>query len=320
MKASLHLPIEIVIDAPSHGETLRTIAQATERLDFDACNLTDHPAPTSAWRNQGETGKTSSGGHDALDPFTGLAFIAAATTRLRLHTHILVLPYRNPFITAKAAATLDMLSDGRLTLGVASGYLKGEYAAVGADFAARGAIMDDALKVWKLAWSGEPVDYEGRGFKGDAIMPRPLPAQKPHPPIWGGGNGAPAVRRAAEQCDGWSPFFAAPEHAAKTSAEALVTIDDLRAKIADVREMRARAGRSGGFDICVAPPTKRVESCTPAEAQRIIDVVGQMAEIGVTWIVASMPQTGLSGFLDSIQWYSEDVLPHVHALQPHALA
>ncbi len=320
MKVSLHLPIENVIEATDHGEALRIIAHTAEDAGFDACNLTDHPAPTAAWRNQTNMTKTGSGGHDAFDPFTGLAFIAAATSRIRLHTHILVLPYRNPFITAKAGATLDLLSGGRLTLGVASGYLQGEYDAVGVAFEDRGTIMTENLQAWKLAWSGEAVSLTGRTFKADNILPMPLPVQRPHPPIWGGGNGEAAIRRAAQHCDGWSPFFAAPEHAAKTRTEALVTLDDMREKIAVLRAHLERAERAGQpFDICCAPPTKRVEDYTAAEARKIVDIVGQMAGLGISWIVASMPQGSLAQFLEGLHWYAEEVLRHIHPITERTL-
>jgi len=273
--------------------------QAAERAGYDACNLTDHPAPTAEWRR--------GGGHDGLDPFAAFAFIAGVTTRIRLHTHIVVLPYRNPLLTAQSAATVDVLSNGRLILGVASGYLKGEYEALGVDFESRGALMDEALEVMKLAWSGESVVYEGRNFKAVGNEPRPLPVQQPHPPIWGGGNGERVIRRAAELCDGWYPFFAPPAAAKAARTAALVTLEDLRAKIAVLRGHLDRLGRAGPFDICAAPP-QQLQACSASEAQRFLDIVGTMAEMGVTWMVNSLPAQELPGLLDSIQWFGEEVL------------
>src|SRR5579862_634730 len=171
MKVSLYL--QMLTPEFETAAAMKSMVQSAERAGFDACNLTDHPTPTAKWR--------AAGGHDSYDPFAGLAFAAAVTSRIRLHTHIVVLPYRNPFITAKAAATVDVVSEGRLILGVASGYQRGEYEALGVDFASRGAIMDEALRVMKMAWSDEPVNYQGKGFVAADNLPRPLPVQKPHP-------------------------------------------------------------------------------------------------------------------------------------------
>jgi probable F420-dependent oxidoreductase len=300
MKFSMFLPMRSdELQNFQSAAALKVIVQAAERAGYDACNLTDHPAPTADWRR--------SGGHDGLDPFAGLAFIAGVTSKIRLHSHIVVLPYRNPLLTAQSAATVDVLSGGRLILGVASGYLKGEYDALGAPFESRGALMDEALAVLKLAWSGEPVVYEGSNFKAVGNEPRPLPIQKPHPPIWGGGNGERVIRRAAELCDGWAPFFAPAAAAQAARTAELSTIDELRAKIALLRGHLDRVGRTRPFDICAAPP-HQLEACSAAEAQRFLDVVGTMQEMGVTWMVNSLPGDDLPSLLDSIAWFGEEVL------------
>jgi probable F420-dependent oxidoreductase len=218
MKLSLCLPMAIeVADEFQNTAAVRAIAETAERLGFAGINLTDHPAPSAKWRNNG--------GHDAFDPFAALGFIGGVTHKIRLHTHIVVLPYRNPFITAKAAATVDVLSAGRLTIGIGSGYMRSEYSAVGASFETRGAAMDEAIEVMRLAWSGEPVSYEGKSFKAFGAQPRPIPVQNPIP-IWGGGNSERAIQRAARLCEGYSPFFAPPTLAASARTEELVTLQD----------------------------------------------------------------------------------------------
>ena len=107
------------------GEGVVRLARAAEAAGFDGYGFTDHPAPTQAWLD--------AGGHDALDPFVALGVVAAVTSTIRLIPNIVVLPYRNPFVVAKAAATLDSLSGGRFTLATGVGYLEGEYAALGVD-------------------------------------------------------------------------------------------------------------------------------------------------------------------------------------------
>ena len=304
MKVSLYLTLaQIVGQEPEKaGERLKAVVQAAEQAGFDACNLTDHPAPSTEWIN--------AGGHDAFDPFASLSFMAAATSRIRLHTNIIVLPYRNPFITAKAAATLDVLSGGRLILGIGSGYQQVEYEALGADFAGRGAAMDEAIDVMKLAWSGESVVYRGKTFAAQGVLPRPLPLQKPHPPIWAGGNSNRALRRAAEKCDGWAPFFVSPKQAARNLTDALVTREDLVARIAIVRGYRDAAGRTGPFDICANAATG-FRARTPGDAHAMIEETGKLAEAGVTWINCDIPGVDVAAVIDGIAWCADAVLPHI---------
>ena len=152
---------------------------AVEQAGFDAFALTEHPIPGANW--------LAHGGHQTLDPFVGLAFAAAVTERIRLLTHLSVVPYRNPFLLAKSAATLDRCSKGRFILGIGTGYHKTEFFALGVDFEERNALFDEALDVLPRAWSGEPFDAEGLHFTAKGVIQRPRPAQNPIP-IWIGGN------------------------------------------------------------------------------------------------------------------------------------
>jgi probable F420-dependent oxidoreductase len=124
------------------------LAQAAEAAGFGGFAFTEHPAPAAKWM--------ATGGHPTLDPFVALGHVAAVTKTLRLLTYLTVLPYRNPMLLAKAAATVDLLSGGRFILGVGTGYLKGEFRALGVDFEERNALFDEALDVLPLHWSGEP--------------------------------------------------------------------------------------------------------------------------------------------------------------------
>src|SRR5450755_4125708 len=143
MKLSVELPI-------ASPDELMTCALAIEEAGFDACFVTDYPFPTRAW--------LTTGGHETLDPFVALSFAAAATGRLRLHTNCLIPAYRNPYLAAKAVATLDACSRGRVILGVALGYLEPEFEALGVPFAERARRLDEALSAMKAAWAGEIPD------------------------------------------------------------------------------------------------------------------------------------------------------------------
>src|SRR5437899_10074626 len=138
-----------------------------------------------------------------------MAFVAAKTTRLRLVTSVMIVPYRNPVLTAKALATIDVLSKGRVTLGVGVGWMREEFEALGApDFDRRGAVTDEYLRVFKTLWTESPASFSGRFYRFEALHCRPQPVQKPHPPIWVGGHSKAALRRAARFGDGWHPVGA----------------------------------------------------------------------------------------------------------------
>src|SRR5690349_22556913 len=149
------------------GAGIAAVAAAAESAGFDGFGFTDHPAPSQRWLD--------GGGHDALDPFVAMGFAAARTTTLRLIPNIVVLPYRNPFVVAKAAATLDVLSGGRFTLAVGAGYLKGEFAALGVDHAERNELFDEALTVLRAVWTGDDVSIEGRHFSARGVTSHPRP-------------------------------------------------------------------------------------------------------------------------------------------------
>src|SRR5207249_1529634 len=112
-----------------------------------------------------------------------------------------------PFLTARAVAGLDVLSKGRVILGVGAGYLKGEYKALGVEFERRNELMDEYLLAMKAAWTSDEFTFQGSGYQAldNRILPRP--AQRPHPPLLIGGNSRRAIRRAVELGDAWNPFF-----------------------------------------------------------------------------------------------------------------
>ena len=178
------------------------VARIAERVGFGGFALTEHPSPGARW--------LASGGHQSLDPFVALSYVAAVTTTMRLLTYVSVMPYRNPLLLAKTAATLDKLSGGRFILGVGTGYLKGEFRALGVDIEERNALFDEALDVLPMHWSGEPFSYKGRHFEAVECIGRPCPVQQPIP-IWIGGNAKITRRRVAERAQGWMPLLVPPE-------------------------------------------------------------------------------------------------------------
>src|SRR5690242_15140978 len=229
MRFTIGLPTDHVAQADEFvtGEAVMECARVAEDAGFDACFVTDHPAPDIKW--------LEGGGHHALDPFVALSFAAAATTRLRVQTHILVLPYRNPLLTAKSVLSLDVLSGGRVILGVAPGYLKPEFAALGVDFDERNDLTDEAIDVMRRVWSEDEVEVTGRHFRTRGTTMRPRPPQQPYPPIWIGGNSTAAIRRAAERGQGWVPFPNPGGLTARVRTPQLANLDELASRLRILR-------------------------------------------------------------------------------------
>lgn len=277
------------------------ISQHVEKLGFHAGNVTDHPCPTARWRD--------SGGHDAQDPFVMLSFVAAATTTLRLQTGILVLPYRNPFITARAASTLDVFSNGRLTLGLGAGYLKGEYYALGVKFDDRNDLMDEYIQAMKASWTGEEFDFEGSGYSARGNRVRPKPVQSPHPPLLVGGNSKRAIRRAVELADGWNPFFTGQVSTATTRTQSMSSEDDLITGINYMREHCEKTGRETMPIIWLASIMQPGEKW---ETQGILDRLARYQELGVAGAATNFEGRSRAEWCDNAERFAADVLSQLN--------
>ena len=283
------------------GAGVGAVAVAAEAAGFHGFGFTDHPAPTERW--------LQSGGHDALDPFVAMGFAAAHTTTLRLIPNVVVLPYRNPFVVAKAGATLDLLSEGRFTLAVGVGYLKREFLALGVDFEERGALFEEALQVIRDVWTGDDVTFEGRHFTASGITAHPRPTSRPHPPIWIGGNTAAARRRAVLYGDGWCPFAAPAQLAQTARTAALDSLDALGEAIDDLRRRCDDAGRDPStLDITFTNLEGGSPGTVDFDADRYLAGVGRLADLGVTWIQVHIPGDGLTHALEAIQSFGEQVI------------
>lgn len=287
------------------GAAFAELAGLLETHGFSSAALTDHPAPSEAWR-QG-------GGHDTLDPFVGLAFVAAATSELRLLTYLAVLPYRNPFLIAKTVATLDALSGGRVDFGLGTGYLKSEYFALGVDFDERNALFDESLEVMKLAWTGEPVTYQGLHFSARGVTAMPTPQQKPYPPIWLGGNSKLTRRRVVEQATGWLPMLNPPEFATARRSAVLETIDDFAVMLADLHEHAERIGRTEPIEVMFCPPDVPLEHDDAALGAHV-EFTKQLADLGVQWIAINGQGRSLADAKSYIQRYADAVVDEITTL------
>jgi probable F420-dependent oxidoreductase len=293
---AVELPTMAVDTGPElvSGEAVREIAAAIEAAGFDGCYVTDHPAGDARW--------LAGGGHHALDPFVALSFAAAATRSLRLITYVYIPAYRNPFISAKAALSLDVLSGGRFVFGMAAGYLKPEFGALGVDFDERNELLDEAIEVMKLAWTQDAVAYDGRHFRARAVSMLPRPISKPHPPLWMGGNSYRAIRRAVEQCQGWVPFASGGMAAATRTAD-ITSVDDLRSRIEYARAHAAAIGRTEPFDISFS-----AVPADPLDAARERERLDELRDAGVTWVSVGFDARDRATYLARLRGYADDVL------------
>jgi probable F420-dependent oxidoreductase len=300
MKVSLLLPTDQVqsLDEFITAEAVAEISQAAEAAGFDAVNATDHPLPGDEWM--------ATGGHHALDLFVTLAFAAAHTDRLRLHTNLTVVPYRNPGVLAKSVATLDQLSGGRTIVAVGAGYQEAEFKALGVDFERRNDMTDDGIKTITAIWTGE-------SFNGNTALPRP--AQRPHPPIWVGGNSRRAMRRSIDLADGWCPVPNPRATVARRHTSQLETPEDLRQRVEEMREYAASVGRSGPFEL----PFMAFDGLPREHSQTAVDHfladTEVLADIGVTYLVAGMHARTRREFLNEIDYLGREIIPRLDQIE-----
>lgn len=258
---------------------LRDVAIAAERAGFYGIALTEHPVPGARW--------LENGGHQSLDPLVALGYVAGATTTLRLLTNLVVAPYRNPFLLAKAAATVDKLSGGRLILGLGAGYQKSEFYALGIDFEERNALFDEVLDALPLHWSGEPFTFEGRHFNARDVIARPRPVQDPIP-IWIGGNSRLSRRRVVSKAQGWMPMMGGPQLVKTARTVAIESLAQLAEMIAEVRDAAAEAGRTDALDFLSSYQDWSIRA-PGHDADRHREALAEIEKAGVTHLIVSAP-------------------------------
>ena len=197
VRYSFRIPNADYLGFQATPEAIIETACKAEDLEFDALLVNDHvivdDSPGSGpWRN-------------VYDPLMVLSYVAARTTRALLATSVLIMPYRNPIVTAKMIATLDRMSGGRAIVGVGAGWNEAEYDALGVPYRQRGARTTEYLRLWKACWEPGPTTFHGRFFSFDNMHVNPKPVQQPHPPIWVGGSSHASLRRAARFAQVGSP-------------------------------------------------------------------------------------------------------------------
>lgn len=269
-------------EANAGGPEILRIAQAADRFGYAWLTCSDHVAVPAS--HVGAMGATW------YEPSTTLAFLAAATERIRLLCHVLVLPYRHPLVVAKTFATLDQLSGGRVIIGTGTGHLKPEFRSLGIDHAQRAEMSDEYLQALAVALAQPTSTFRGRWVEWRDMVVAPRPRQQPRPPIWAGGNSATAARRAARHADGWVPWQLEPEH--------------LRERAQLAREARQRAGETADFEVVAPCYIGRSEV-----AERLAERLRSWQSAGATAAHVGFESSSLNELLERMELLQSDVAP-----------
>ena len=298
------------------GPGLGAMARAAEAGGLDLLAFNDHvvvPGGISSkypYSNDGAWPGAAVG--ECLEMVTAAAFIAAATETIGLLTSVMVVPHRPAVLAAKMLATVDVLSGGRLTVGAGAGWMREEFEALdAASFDERGAVTDEYIQAFKTLWTEDAPSMSGKHVRFDNVVFEPKPMQKPHPPIWIGGESGPAIRRAARLGDGWYPSNHNPAHL-------LDTPERYAHGAAKLDAAADRAGRDGRdihraylafrpINMAVREGAHRPALTGPPQAIR--DDIGQFADLGVETMVFFVAGAELSEILDGIAYLTGDVLP-----------
>ena len=312
------MPTTFGTSLPSRGdmaspENLRVLAQRAESLGFDSVWVSDHiilPRKVDSFYPYASDGvATFRPDEDYYEPLAALNFLAGCTQKIRLGTHVLILPYRNPVLTAKIISTLDVLSEGRVILGAGVGWMEEEFKALGLDtYAQRGAVTDEYIQLFKELWTKDDPVFQGEHYQLSGSGFQPKPVQKPHPPIWIGGHTNPAIRRAAKYGDGWMPIGLRPP--------AILEPEELAEKIARLRRLTVRAGRpedavslcfSTGVTFDQSPGATR--SMMSGRPEQIAADLRQYQDLGVRNFILGFPGDSVAALDEAMEQFSRQVMP-----------
>ena len=300
MRYGFYLPTRGQTASP---EALETLIARAEGFGFSSVVIADHivfPVTIKSKYPYTVSGAFPGQG-DALEQLSLMAFVAGKSQTLRLISSVMILPHRNPVVTAKMLATIDVLSRGRVTVGVGVGWLREEFEALGAQsFDRRGAVSDEYLRIFKALWTQDPASYRGEFYRFDSIRCVPHPVQKPHPPIWIGGHSKAALRRVARLGDGWHPVGANPA--------APLRPPEMRALLDELARLTEAEGRDPStLTISYKAPIYDAGQGVDGGAERrpfsgsqqaIADDIGTYAGLGVSELIFDFRSESLTESLD----------------------
>jgi probable F420-dependent oxidoreductase len=286
-----------------------TLAEESERLGFDSVWVHDHvvmPSGVTSRYLYNDSGDSPFNVDQYIyDPLVVMAAIGARTSRVRIGTSVLVVPYRNPLVLAKQLSTIDRISHGRVVLGIGVGWMREEFDALGIDhlWADRGPVTDEFMAACIDLWTQQgPSSFDGRWVRYTDVGANPLPVQRPHIPVWIGGKTGPALRRVARYGSGYHSVGSTPT--------------ELRAEVDEVRTAMERAGRDPD-EIVVSMLWGFLDITGRAQ---LVDALGEFAEaglhhlVGTPWIDGPPPggistHDYLAATIDNLQQFAEEIIP-----------
>lgn len=278
------------------GAEVVRFARKADQLSWDWLTLPEHIVmPTEMAEVMGSR---------FAEGISAAAVLMGATSRIHMLTYILAMPYRHPLLLAKQIGTMEFLGGGRFTLGTAVGHLEKEFDVLGVPFAKRGAITDEYLRALKEVWTSQRPEFDGQFVKFKDIVLEPKPVQKPHPPIFIGGNSKPAMRRAAELGDGWIPW--------------LVTSEDLPDCIKYMKTIPAYQEKADRFEILVTTTAynveenhrERGETKVAADRESVLREIESLKKAGATSVQVMPPKVEtFEQCLEWIEWYDSEIIP-----------
>ena len=302
-------------------ETIKEIAQNAERLGYRYLAVPDHIVvprkidPNYPYSETGEFVWTSDGITDCMEQFSLLAWLAAVTKEIRVMTSVAVIPHRNPLFMAKSIATTDILSVGRVTVGCGAGWMVEEFEALNLpDFSERGAVTNEYIAAMKSAWLDKDPGYDGKFVKFSNIDTDPRPIQRPHPPIWIGGESIAALRRAVALGDAWYPFGSNPKF----------RMDKLETYVARLKILHRLAEESGrdpgsislAYNCAFHSASPKVgednsrQTFTGAPDDRAEDIA-DFQKAGLQTMIVNVAASDKAAMLEQMEEFSENVMPLV---------
>lgn len=299
-------------------DTIRRLGEAADRYRYDSVWITDHivipQATTSTYPYSPDGSLDLEAAAHYLEPLTVMSYLAAVTERVAIGSSVLILPYRNPMLVAKMVATLDVLTRGRVILGVGVGWMREEFQALNlTTFDERGAATDEYIRILRELWTRDRPTYKGRFFSFDAVRFHPKPLQKPHPPIWIGGHTRAAIRRAARLGDGWHPIGLRPP--------AGLHPEEYAQAAADLRSQATAAGRDPRtITLTLRAPIEFADgdasgSRTPFIGSRdqIVEDIRAYQRLGVRHLVFDFAGPSPDAIVEQLHRFAEEVRPEFRA-------
>ncbi len=315
MKYGFGLPTRGPMATPQH---LATLARKGEELGFGILSVSDHViipraiASTYPYNESGTYMGSPSG--DCMEQLSLLSFLAGITSSAKLLTSVMVVPHRPPVLTAKMLATIDVLSNGRVIVGCGVGWMREEFKALGApNYDKRGAVSDEYIRAFKELWTSDHPTFQGVYCQFADVTFAPKPIQKPHPPIWTGGESPVALRRAGRLADVWYPIGSNPRHPVGTPEE----YAEYAGRVKQCAEEAGRDPSTLDFAyssnwytdeqaLTLADGQRRTLTGTP---QQIADDIKRYAAQGVRHLLLNMQGDTLEQTLARLERFAERVMP-----------